>query len=282
MRAGAARRPVGLRPEPAGNAECKPPGRRGEGCYGAEPDPIPKPRCELAPHPPYVPAHIRVARRCMAGPLSPWALSRLTRQIYAGGPPLTLHQTLTTVYRPLYAPFDQVLPWIPRGARLLDIGCGGGALMFLAHAVQGLESGYGIDTQPGSIVLARTVNHDPRLSFVCSSEVPPDIIAKCTVICLIDVLHHMPRSERDAVLHRYLDGATAGTVVIIKDLDPRPRWRAWCNRVTDYLSTRSRVDYLAMDTVVTMLRRTGFDILEAVRLHRHIWSHYLVVGRRAG
>jgi hypothetical protein len=90
----------------------------------------------------------------------------------------------------------------------------------------------------------------------------------------------VPAAEKLPLLQRIFDHARSGTVVILKDLDPRPRWRALANRVTDYLSTRSRVDYMARTEVEAFFYKNGLEILYSRRWPKQVWSHYLVVGRR--
>jgi len=209
-----------------------------------------------------------------------WQLSSLASRIYAAGPRLSWHQSLTTVYRPLYAPFGMILEWIPVGATMLDLGCGTGALLHLVHALKPLAKGYGVDAQLAPLRVAQAVNRDPRLEFIQRHDVPVDLIPECTVIALMDVLHHVPAIEKRPLLQRRLGHASRGTTFISKDLDPRPRWRALSNRMTDYLSTRSRADYLAMVEVEAFLSQSGLQVLSARRWNKQVWSHYLVVARR--
>jgi len=202
------------------------------------------------------------------------------RRIYAAGPPLSWHQTLTTVYRPRYAPFDLILPWIARGARMLDVGCGTGALLLLAGSLACLEKGYGYDSKKSSLDVARAASRDANVEFVESDTVPPEVIRDCSVITLVDVLHHVPADQKLPLLAQIFDNTSPGAVVIIKDLDTKPRWRALANRVTDFLSTRSRVDYMSSSRLRETVRRHGLEILESRRWNRQVWSHYLVVVRR--
>lgn len=211
---------------------------------------------------------------------SDWQLSGLAKRIYAAGPRLSWHQLFTTVYRPLYAPFGLILQWIPPGATMLDLGCGTGALLLLAHALKPLTKGYGVDIQEAPLRLAHAVNRDPRITFVQRSDVPVDIIRECNVIALIDIFHHVPAEEKLSLLQQVIDHSRSGTVVILKDLDPRPRWRAVANRITDYLSMRSRVHYMAMTDVEAFFRQNGLQVCYARRWTRQLWSHYLVVARR--
>jgi len=213
-------------------------------------------------------------------PLSDWQLSALAKRIYGAGPRLSWHQALTTVYRPLYAPYGLILDWIPPGATMLDLGCGTGALLHLVHALRPLAKGYGVDAELAPLLVARAVNRDPRLDFIQRNDVPVDLIPECSVIALVDLLHHLPASAKRPFLQTLVDHASRGTTFIIKDLDPRPRWRALANSITDYLSTRSRSDYLAMADVEAFVRQNGLDVLHARRWNKLVWSQYLVVARR--
>ena len=212
--------------------------------------------------------------------LGDWQLSALAKQIYSAGPRLSWHQALTTVYRPLYAPFGLLLHWVPPGATMLDLGCGTGALLLLAHAVRHLTRGYGVDMQAAPLRVAQAANQDPRITFEQHDDVPDQIIGECNVIALIDILHHVPAAAKLPLLQRVIDHTGSGAVMLLKDLHPRPRWRALANRVTDYLSTRSRVDYMAMEDVEAFCRRNGLTVLYARRWPKQVWSHYLVVARR--
>jgi len=213
-------------------------------------------------------------------PLTPRFLTKLSRKLYARGRRLSPHEALTTVYRPLYTPFHAVLEWIPRDAVHLDVGCGTGSLLLLANALGRLRRGYGFEIQEAPLALARAANQDARIVFETRPSVPVDIIRASNVISVVDTLHHVPTDRQITFLRQLLDEATPGTLLIVKDLDPRPRWRAFANRVTDFLSTRSRAYYMAMIDVRALLDGCGFEILDARRLHRHIWSHYLIVGRK--
>ncbi len=188
-------------------------------------------------------------------PLTPRFLTKLSKKLYARGRRLSPHEALTTIYRPLYTPFHAVLEWIPRDAVHLDVGCGTGSLLLLANALGRLRRGYGFEIEEAPLALARAAN-------------------------LVDTLHHVPTDRQVTFLRQLLDEAAPGTLLIVKDLDPRPRWRAFANRVTDFLSTRSRAYYMAMIEVRALLDGSGFELLDARRLHRHVWSHYLIVGRK--
>ncbi len=209
---------------------------------------------------------------------TPRELTALSKQIYArGGAALDWHQSLTTIYRSHYTPFAEVLASVPTGARLLDLGCGTGALLLLADALGLISEGVGLDTQAAPLALPQAINRNPALRFVCAPSVPAELISASDTIAIVDALHHVPRDQKLPLLDHLMGNARPGTTIIIKDLDPRPRWRALANRVTDFLSTRSRVDYMAMSDVCAALQSHGYRVRRAIRLDKHVWSHFLVV-----
>jgi SAM-dependent methyltransferase len=184
------------------------------------------------------------------------------------------------VYRPLYGSFVEILRWVPPGARMVDVGCGSGALLLLAGALRQLQSGFGCDTNPASISLAEGANRWPQIRFAVRADVPAAELAASNVVGLIDVLHHVPAAGQRPFLHDLLGALAPGTTVIIKDLHPTPRWRAWANRLTDFLSTRSRVSYIGLDEVESILREHGFRIDDARRFNLYVWSVYLLVAHK--
>ena len=216
-------------------------------------------------------------------PAPPWtrgSLSDLARGIYANGSRLSLQRQITTVYRPLYGSFVEILNWIPPHARMVDVGCGTGALLLLAAALRDLESGFGCDANAASIAIASAANRWPQVQFAVTGDLPEAAIAKSNVVCLIDVLHHIPAAQQRPFLERLLTLLAPGATLIIKDLHPTPRWRALANRVTDFLSTRSLVEYIGMEDVGAIAAQQGLHVREQRRFNLYVWSVYFVVAEK--
>src|SRR5208283_2429934 len=106
-------------------------------------------------------------------------------------------------YRPFICPVEELLPYVPDGSSVLDIGCGCG-LFLLALAFAGKRiSGVGIDTAPDAIRAAQLAarSHEiaatgSALSFeaACGTEEWP--AAQFDVVSLIDVVHHVPGARQ--------------------------------------------------------------------------------------
>ena len=204
-------------------------------------------------------------------------LSQIAKQIYGRTLKLSFRQRMLSIYRPQYAPFHEAIKWIPPSARLLDIGCGTGSFLLLADRKISLQGGVGIDQNQKSIHLAQAANTSPSIRFLVAEQIPEEFLAHSNLVSMIDVLHHIPQERKTGILEQIAETTKPGTRVIIKDLDPFPRWKAFANRITDYLSTQSKVDYVALNELVRFFSAQGFKIIEKRRLDKHIWSHYLLV-----
>ena len=204
-------------------------------------------------------------------------LSQIAKQIYGRALKLSFHQRMLSIYRPQYAPFHEAIKWIPHSARLLDVGCGTGSFLLLADRKIPLQGGIGLDQNQKSIHLAQTANTSHSIRFLVAEQIPEEFLAHSNVVSMIDVLHHIPQEHKTVVLEQVAEQIKPGTRVIIKDLDPLPRWKAFANRITDYLSTQSNVDYVALNELVRIFSAQGFKIIEKRRLDKYIWSHYLLV-----
>ena len=195
---------------------------------------------------------------------------------------ISRHQRLTSIYRPYYCPVSQVLKHIPEGSRVLDIGCGTGPMLYLMRDFCNIEFGRGIDFNKDSIDTANAVNSDDRLEFRQREalEFAREPFEEFDVIFCFDVLHHIPYYDKATFLSRVTERMRPGALFVIKDLDSRPRRKAFANRVTDYLSTRSRVSYWRRSALVDFLHSHRLSVTHHEDLSDWIWSHYLVIAKK--
>src|SRR5882724_9190946 len=59
------------------------------------------------------------------------------------------------VWRHLICPYEPVLRWVPPGARVLDFGCGAGAVLMLLSERRRIASGIGCDVSEQAIAAAK-------------------------------------------------------------------------------------------------------------------------------
>ncbi len=209
------------------------------------------------------------------------SLARIARALYTEGP--VLNRALQH-WRPYICPFDKVLEEIAPGAFVLDVGCGGGLLLGLAAHVERISGGVGFDYSRDAIEVAtamtRALGKDHRLSFrhLSTRDVWPQ--GPFTTITMIDVLHHIPRGLQREVFSKAARLVQPGAQLLVKDIAPRPRWRAAANTVHDLVLARQWAHYVTLQTLSKWARDEGLSLARAYRLDRLWYGHQFAVFTR--
>ena len=187
------------------------------------------------------------------GPITAGDLSALYARVFAA---CAVPRRTILKYRPFICPLEELLPFVPDGSSVLDIGCGCG-LFLLALAFAGKRiSGVGIDTAPDAIRAARLAARTAEiaatgstLSFetACGTEEWP--AGQFDVVSLIDVVHHVPGARQRSFVAAAAARVRPGGVLIYKDMCGRPVWRSCANRLHDLLLARQWIRYREMDEV---------------------------------
>ena len=213
------------------------------------------------------------SRASVAGPRD---ISRFAWRRYRKAPAAV--RVLMTL-RPLICPLEVVADAVPGGARVLDVGCGAGLLLHWLALRKALAEGTGFDTSPRAVAAATAcVAADEPLRFECLAPDSPWPAGPFDVVTVVDVLHHVPPDRQRAFIGRLRQ--TGARCVVVKDVDRRPRWKAWANALHDLLMTRRRVYPRAMAEVAAWLSEDGFRVTRAERLDRLCYAHYLIVAER--
>ncbi|MBL8757334.1 MAG: class I SAM-dependent methyltransferase [Phycisphaerae bacterium] len=212
---------------------------------------------------------------------SPRVLSAMAAELYTRGP---LLMRLLQRYRPFICPFEHLLPWVPEGATVLDIGCGGGLFLALLSQIPGrLRLGVGFDAAAGAIEVARAAN-PPRCRFehVDVAAPWPAEPAKFEVVSIIDVMHHVPPAAQPGLIRTAAARVAPEGILLYKDMCRRPAWRALANRAHDLLLARQWITYAPVESVEQWAAEAGLR-LEHASFHARFWyGHELQVFRRVG
>lgn len=215
--------------------------------------------------------------------MNPSDLSGTARDLYSTGNwPLRAMQR----WRPYICPFDQLLPLIPRGSNVLDVGCGGGLLLFLLTACDPSARGTGIDVSPSSIgfaqqtLAANASDLQNRLSFLQMDATKPWPVETFDVVSLVDVLHHVPPGKQFDVLCEALSHVKPGGLLLYKDMCDAPWALAAANRAHDLLLAQQWIRYLPIEAMEQWARNSGLELIDSKEIRRYWYGHELRVFRK--
>ncbi|MBN3896015.1 MAG: methyltransferase domain-containing protein [Nostoc sp. NOS(2021)] len=186
---------------------------------------------------------------------------------------------LKTRYRPFICPLDLVLAKIPEGARLYDIGCGTGALLYLALKLRSVKIAHGYDISPLAVKAAAAFGMQPEIFQVIHlspEETPPDLHGYDTVT-MIDVLHHIPAKLQDDFLRKTIAQMDSGARLIIKDIEASKIIGSFMNQLHDLLLAREWVHQRRSQDIVQVLQSMGATVSRPVIRWTFWYPHFQIV-----
>jgi len=151
--------------------------------------------------------------------------------------------------------FAKATPYIPRGARVLDIGTGDGA--FLRHLTGHIRSGVGIDAN-----LPRAAAIDTETCRLVRGTFPKDLkdAGPFDVITLLATVEHIPMDVLPTVASGCWEHLPPGGQVVITVQQPR------MERFLDLLQRLGMVEGFSMD------QHYGFDPVCLPVIFYHSWQ----------
>jgi len=196
---------------------------------------------------------------------------------------ILLHRTYRTrdartrlhaLVRFLTCPFLRVVQYVPRGAKVLEIGAGHGVFSVLARD-RGARRVVAVEPD------ARKVRNVEGIDFVIGYD--ECIRGTFDVVAIIDVLYKIPIDQWDALLSR-IDAS----MLIIKEQDPTARVKNFWNRAQEWVATKLHLTlgeafaYEAPKEFVARLQRHGYANVEVKRIDfGYPHPHVLYVATRA-
>jgi cyclopropane fatty-acyl-phospholipid synthase-like methyltransferase len=161
----------------------------------------------------------------------------------------------------------------PSAGRLLEVGCGHGLFAnaaALAHP--GLDV-LGVDPDGQKIRWAQaTVGARPHVRFRC--EGLHDVSERgFDAVAVLDVLYLVPRGEWPGFLRSLRERLRKGGRLLLKDVEPRPRWKFYRCLAQETVSVRllgithgSAFAFADRAEMESLLREAGFDGLRITGL----------------
>jgi len=208
------------------------------------------------------------------------SLARMAWSLYRDAPvSIRIVQSL----RPFICPFDRIIPFVPEESIVSDVGCGAGLLLNLLAATGSPFSLAGFDSCEKAISAANSAASRNfslgrlRGQFTVVDARSAWPAGTFDVVTLVDVLHHVPVGNRREIIARACAATASGGSLIVKDIAPRPRWRAVMNRLHDFVMTREWVTYTNLDEVEEWALSLGMTSSHREKIHRLWYGHDLLV-----
>jgi 2-polyprenyl-3-methyl-5-hydroxy-6-metoxy-1,4-benzoquinol methylase len=211
----------------------------------------------------------------------PTSLSRAAAGLY---PRLGAVGRAKATYRPYICPFHVVLPAVPEGSRVLDIGCGNGLLLGLLAQTGRIREGSGYDLTEEVVGQARAMAAEVKTGaalsfFVGDSEacVPGGVF---DAVLMVDVLHHVPPKIQESFWRGAARRVRPGGLMIYKDMVDYPDWRAFTNVMHDIVLAGQRSRYVPVARVEEWAKGEGFVLRRSERMNMWWYGHELRIFER--
>ena len=174
--------------------------------------------------------------------------------------------------RPIYGLFDDILEFCEEEKTILDFGCGAGPLSFIIEKNKKPTKIYSYDINENYIITAINANNKAtKINFSTNLINESNIIQ---VVIIADVLHHItPFNNKIDILNKIF--FLNPDVIIIKDLNPNNVISCYFNNFTDYISTKSKVEYIGIDTIKNIIP-DNYVIKKIKYKGFFLWSNYII------
>jgi 2-polyprenyl-3-methyl-5-hydroxy-6-metoxy-1,4-benzoquinol methylase len=207
-------------------------------------------------------------------------VSAAAREIFDSGPWLLRKMQHL---RPQICPFHELLPIVPPGSSVLDIGCGSGLFLGLLHHFQFRVQGFGFDASPVAIECASRMaqrHGEGCLRFEHVRKEDPWPGGQFDVVSMLDVLHHIPVEHQESAFRSAAAAVRPGGLLVYKDMSDSPWGLAAANRLHDLVIAREWIHYVPVSVIEGWAASLKMTPLSA-RSFRMLWyKHDLRVFQR--
>ena len=215
------------------------------------------------------------------------AIGQKVQAAFAGAP---RNERLHVTARLRSCPIAAIAEATPPSGRVLDFGCGHGAVSLYLALTSSAREITGIDVDGEKLVYARAAadaaGQPIRFEHMAAGY---RLTGEWDAITIVDVLYLLGEDAALDVVDEAAAALAPGGVLLIKEIDFRPRWKFWLAAGQELLATKlfritqgSRVRFLSPTQFEERLVAAGLQV-EHQSLHRgRMHPHHLIVARKAG
>ena len=188
-------------------------------------------------------------------------------------------------YRRIFVDLDELAElmraWVPQAQRILEVGCGEGAMTERIVRTYPTAIVTAIDISPNAGRLYR----GPASSVTFRQETVENVAsrepASFDLVVLADVIHHVPGDARQPLFSAIKQAMAANGSLIFKDWVPSFSPVHWLCALSDRYLTGDDVAYCTMEGINTLLTNAfGLDAIRRVETLRRRHNNVVVLVQR--
>jgi len=160
--------------------------------------------------------------------------------------------------------FEMLIPFVEPGSSVLDVGCG-------KRVISGTSRGVNITSGRMWVRFVQTCHLD-------LTEPWPSGLFR--VVSMIDVLHHVDRSQQKALFQKVAERVKPGGLFLYKDMANGPFLPAAMNRLHDLVLARQWISYVPIAEADRWAEEMGLVREHAEEISRLWYRHELRLYRK--
>ena len=163
--------------------------------------------------------------------------------------------------------------YLSRDGRILDLGCGFGLFSLYFGLDAPGRALVGIDQSEKRIEWARRCAERlgvTNVRYIASNVLDWKVSERFDAIFMLDLIHHLPKSEVAGFLERVTQLISPGGILILKDVSNRPFYKRWFTLALDRMMVGSEpIHYWDPQELSQLIEGLGF------RVKRHTMNDFL-------
>lgn len=205
---------------------------------------------------------------------------------------LPFHSQIHLLVRWQSCPFEAANDFVPESGKLLEIGCGRGLFSTWAAVTHPQLEVMGTDIDERKIadakIIAKNWHRDQKISFAQSKPVSDVPAGPWQAIAIVDVLYLMQKDKQFELLKQCAKQLAPRGVLIIKQMNTHPHWKASWGKFQEYISVRilgltrgeQEFTFLSPQVIADCLKQLGLETTIRPVDKGYLHPHVVIVGSR--